>query len=207
MPTEKRKAFAPGALGKFSPLPVDYTKVVRDVFATNFDAGLKAYDKLHDTQSSFEISGGIYVDEVVLCVSLHSTLNGKEQLAATSVWSSSDFDPTASSPTAQDLLAACVDAAGAIYSQLLDPKNKAALEALGDESLSALSDVPFEWTPMNVERFRVYLRVDKANPKLDQMADEWLDQNDPERKEREAREHEETEKLFVTGPKKGETRH
>jgi hypothetical protein len=203
MEKEKRKPFAPGALGKSNPIPLDYVKLVSEVFRTNFDAGLKAYDQLHSRRSAFHVSGAIYVDEIVLAV----TLSSEDQIVATTVYGSAEYDPVASSPTAQDLLAACVDAIGTVYAGLLDPLDKAQLEALGTESLSALDKVPFDWTKVEVERFRIHVKLDKSNPQLESLADQWLDKNDPGRREREQREHEETEALFVTGPKKGETRH
>ncbi|MGZ3709265.1 MAG: hypothetical protein ACXWPM_11045, partial [Bdellovibrionota bacterium] len=117
------------------------------------------------------------------------------------IYASCDFDPKASSPTAQDLLGACVDATGGLWGQLLDPTNRKGLEQLADESLSALQNAPFEWASVDVDQYRVFLKVDKANPELDQRADEWLEKNDPEYHERQQREAEETAELFVTGAK------
>jgi hypothetical protein len=181
---------------KSSPLPQDYLKLVEDVFSTNFDEGLKQYAR-HETSPRLEARGEVFADELVLAVSLANP--GK--LVATTLYASMDFDPKASSPTIQDLLSACVDALGAVWGQLLDPKNPAQIEALADASLSALENAPFEWTQVESGRFRVWLKIDKANPSLDQMADDWLKANDPELEERERREQEETEKLFVTGDK------
>src|SRR4051794_22159178 len=90
---------------KPTPLPVDYLRMVSTVFTTNFDAPLKAFAKLKEQPVRFEASGNVYGDKIVLCVSLHTA----GELAATSVYASSDFDPKASSPTVQDLLGACVD--------------------------------------------------------------------------------------------------
>ena len=110
-----------------------------------------------------------------------------------------DFDPKANLPTAQDLLNVCVDAIAGVFQGLLDPKNKERLEQLTSESLSALEDVPFEWTAVDIEKRKVFVRLDKSNPTLDAMADDWLAKNDPEFKKKEDSEHSETEKLFVTG--------
>jgi hypothetical protein len=203
---ETRKPHDPSSgtsASKFSELPLDYIKMVNEVFATNFDEGLQSLAKINPTPSHFTTTGRIYIDELVVCVSLLH----EGQMAATSVYASCDYDPKASSPTIQDLLAASVDAIGAVYSQLLSPENPEVLEQLANESLSALDNIPFEWTEFKVERHKVYLKVDKANPMLDKMADDWLEKNDPEIRADHDEEEQETEKLFVTGPKRKSTTH
>src|SRR5262245_46910177 len=160
---------------KFSPLPVDYLKMVCEVFTTNFDPGLKALRKLTQGDIAFEANGAIYSNELVLAVSLIE----QDQIAATTVYASTDYDPKASSPTIQDLLSACVDGVGALFEQILSPDNKERLEQIASESLSSMDNVPFYWTEAKVDRFRIYLKVDKSNPRLDQMADDWLSKNDP----------------------------
>lgn len=191
---EMRKAH----VTKFSDLPKDYVKMVNEVFAANFDAGLKALKKLKPQKSYFSTSGRIYADEIILCVSLMH----EGQMAATSVYASIDYDAKASSPTIQDLLAVCVDAVGAIYGQLLVADDADALARLTNESLAALENVPFDWSEVQVERHKIFLKVDKANPALDQMTEDWLDRHDPSRKSEREEEEKETEKLFVTGPKR-----
>jgi hypothetical protein len=185
-------------VSKASPLPDDYLKLVAEVFTANFDAGLKKLTQLAGPGWRFEASGSIFSDEIVLCISLLH----EEELAATSVYASSDFDPKASAPSIQDILASCVDAIGAIFGQLLGD-NPERLEQVASRSLSAMDNVPFHWTEVNVERRRLHVKVDKANPKLDRMADNWLAQHDPSARARESEEQQETEKLFVTGPKPG----
>ena len=193
---ESRHSKSRPALAKSSPLPVDFLKMVNEVFSTNFDAGLKALSKIKP-DPFFQASGLIYSNEIVLAI----TLAHKDQLAATTLYASCDFDPKASSPTVQDLLGACVDAVGSVYGALLDPAKKDRLEQLADESLSALENVPFEWTPLELDRYKVFVKVDKSNPALDDAAEEFLKKNDPEYQDRLEREHKETEELFVTGPK------
>ena len=61
--------------------------------------------------------------------------------------------------------------------------------------------MPFDWTAMNVERIQVYLKVDKANPGLESMADDFLAKNDPDFLKRQAEEQKQVEDLFVTGDK------
>jgi hypothetical protein len=182
--------------GKSSAVPADYAKMVCEVFTSNFDSGLKKLTKLKGGKARFEVNGQIYLDEVVLAVSL---LIGKE-LAATTVYASMDYDPRASVPTIQDLLSACVDAIGTVFAPLLSGEKKGQLEKVAEQSLGALDGVPFDWTAVAVERHKVFVKIDKSNPNLDRMADDWLSQNDPDQKLAADEEHAETEKLFVTGP-------
>jgi hypothetical protein len=171
--------------------------MVNEVFETNFDEGLKALAKIVREKSYFSTSGRIYADEVILCVSLMH----EDRMAATSIYASVDYDAAASAPTMQDLLAACVDAVGAIFGQILDPAQPETLEAVAHESLSALENIPFEWTEIPIERYKVFVKIDKANPMLEQMADDWLAKNDPDQVSSQAEEEKATESLFVTGPK------
>lgn len=186
-----------GSLIPPTPLPSDYLKLVGNVFATNFDEGLRALSQVKGTAVRFEASGSIYTNEIVLRISLH----GEGELAATTVHGSIDFDPKASSPTIEELLAACVDAIGSLYGQVLVSTQPEKLAQLAEESLSGMENIPFDWSPVEVDRTVVYLKMDKSNPNLDQMADQWLEQNDPDLAERLKREEEETQNLFVTGPR------
>ncbi len=179
---------------KASPLPHDYLEMIEQVFTANFDVGLKAVQE-SKPESRFIASGAVFADEIVLCVSLQQG----DQLSATSVYGSMEFDPKASSPTVQDLLALCVDAIGTIYQELLSAENPAAIEQLTSGSLSSLQNVPFDWSEVTLDKRKVFLKVDKANPKLDQLADDWLAQHDPHYQEKLEAEQKETEKLFVTG--------
>ncbi|MEK6704444.1 MAG: hypothetical protein AABZ06_01520, partial [Bdellovibrionota bacterium] len=101
-----------------SKLPPDYLKMVADVFEKNFDHGLKEYSSQKATPSHFETHGEIYPDEIIISVSLVA----KGHLAATTIYASSDFDPKASAPSAEDLLSSCVDAIGSVYIGLLSPE-------------------------------------------------------------------------------------
>ncbi len=167
-------------IGKATPLPPDYLKLVSEVFTTNFDGALKALNKLGIHGVSFEAMGEIYSTEVTLCISI--TQKGK--LSATSVHASCDFDPKASSPTVEDLLSSCVDAIGSLYGTLLEPSHSERLEAmLAENTLSVLENIPFNWTPIEVDRHRVFLKLDKTNPGLESMADEWLTQKAPKKKD------------------------
>jgi hypothetical protein len=188
-----------GRPGKSTPLPDDYLQLVREVFTTHYDAALQKLGQLKPNPR-FDAAGAVFPNEIVLGVSLQH----EGQLAATTLYASVDFDPKASAPTAQELLSACVDAVGAFFDQLLTDEH---IPQLADESLAAFENVPFEWTPLEVDRFRVYLKLDKSNPLLDRLADEWLEKNDPREADAAKKEHEETEKLFVTGPKSSRKLH
>ena len=181
---------------KFSALPVDYLRMVSEVFSNHFDEGLKLYQK-HLPDSYFEAHGQVYADEVVLSVSLLT----RNQLAGNTVYASADFDPKASAPTAQDLLDACVDAIASVYSNLLNTEEPQTIENLADESLSALENAPFEWSVLESNQRKIYVKLDKSNPEMDEMTEQWLKEHDPEYKNREENEQKETESLFVTGPK------
>jgi hypothetical protein len=183
---------------RYSAIPSDYAKLVNDVFTTNFDAGLKALEKATRAKFHFSATGRIYANEIVLCISLIE----EKQLAATSVYASCDFDSKASSPTIEDLLSAGVDAAGGIFGELLDPANAAGIESVLTRTLAALQNVPLEWTLVPAERYRVWIRVDKANPDLERQAEDWLRQNDPEQQAQMEQDELATRELFVTGPKK-----
>jgi len=183
-----------GSTSRSSSLPIDYLRLVGEVFNTNFDEGLKALSARTGNAAWFEASGQVDPAEVVLCVSVFQ----KNQLSATSVYASCDFDPKASSPTLEDILKSCVDSIGILYEQLLDPKQPEQLDRLAEDTLSVLEDVPFDWTVVKTERRQVYLKIDKANPHLDQMTDEWLAKNDPDHKKHLEQEEKETEDLFFT---------
>lgn len=200
MESRKHAAKSSSRLSRSSELPVDFTKIVKEVYTTNFADGLKALKKVQKAKNSFEVRGAIYVDEIVLGVSLVT----EGAMAATTIYCSVDFDPAASTPTAQDLLNICVDAVGSLYGTLLDPAKPDRIENLAAGSFSAFEEIPLEWTKVEFDGRRVYLLVDKSNPTLDEMTDRWLAENDPEAELEEEELEEEAEDLFVTGkPKPG----
>ncbi|HTL11587.1 MAG TPA: hypothetical protein VL588_03820, partial [Bdellovibrionota bacterium] len=159
-------------------------------FTTGFDEGLKALKKAGH-EAHFKVAGNLYGDEVIVGVSL---LFG-EKLAATTAYASADFDPHASSPTLEDLLSACVDGLGTLFGTLMDPKYPAKLEQLAGDSLGDLDGIPFQWSPVEINKRTIHLRMDKANPVMDQAAEEWLAKNDPDYGKRQAEEAAEAEEL------------
>lgn len=186
-----------GRLSRAADLPVAYTKNVREVYTTNFEEGMKLLKSFQKVKNSFDVRGAIFPDEIVLSVSLVSD----GQISATTIHASVDFDPKASSPTAEDLLNICVDAVGSIFGMLLDPTTPEKVEKLAAGSLAAFADIPLEWTKIDFDSRRVWILVDKSNPNLDEMADKWLAENDPELHSEEEEYEEETKGLFVTGAK------
>lgn len=178
-----------------SSLPVDYLKMVREVFQTNYAAQLEAFGKIV-CDPYFEAHGEISENEIVLAVSLHS----KGQLAATTVTASVDFDPNSELQKSELLLGFCSDAIGTLYEGLFDQsKNPRALENLAEKSLSALEDVPFDWSSYPIEKTKVFLKIDKSNLSLDRLADRWLAENDPQVREAEQESEAEVKSRFITG--------
>ncbi len=185
---------------KSSPLPIDYLEMVTEIFSSHFDTGLKLYSEIRPN-SHFQAFGEIFSNEIILAVSLIC----EGHLSATTVYASSNFDPQASAPTAQEILSACVDAIGTIYQPLLDPSHPEMVSHLAEESLSSLENVPFDWTLIEANQKQIYVKIDKSNPTLDGLADHWLRKNDPDLEKLESENQKETEKLFVTGPSKKPT--
>ncbi len=192
----KRIPCGPGM--KSSELPLDFLTMVSSVLHTNFEEGLQALARTLGREVTIQSTGRVYADEIVLMCSLVP----KDAIATTTFHASVDFDPKASAPTAEDLLGACLDAIGSVMGSLLDPKRKGTIEALAEESIGALESAPFEWTKLDVDRFRVFVKVDKSNPSLETMTAKWLAENDPQAKDAAETETRETEDLFVTGKKK-----
>lgn len=190
---------------KDSGLPADYLEMIEEVFQANFSEGLEALSRLGAT-SRFEAHGAVLPDEILLAVTL--LIEGR--IAATTFKASVDFDPKASAPTAQDLLAACVDALGVLVGQVLGNGSAEHLAPVLAGRLADHENVPFEWTPTIIEGSRIHLKMDASNPTLDQAADDFLSKNDPDFQARQFEEELETKELFVTGTRKeggGETTH
>lgn len=172
------------AKSKSAALPLDYLKMVTEIFNSNFKKELKQ-------GVSFEAHGEIHPDELVLAI----TLSVEDSLASTTVYASTDFDPASKGiESIQELLGSSVDAIGSVFEHLR-------IEALTQTSLNDLENAPFDWTPISIEKKQIFVKIDKSNPKLDQMADDWLAQNDPHFAEMEKIEQEAMESLFFTGPK------
>ncbi len=157
----------------FSTLPKDYIAMVKDVFSKNFSKGLKALEQLRE-KPYFYIQGRIYPNEIILGVSLLY----ENEISGTTVYASADFDPQASAPSAETVLNALVDGAGAFYGNFLQDQDKKKLEQLASPKLSSFEeDVPFDWTSFDMNKIEIFLKVDRANPILDQKADVLLNKS------------------------------
>ena len=160
-------------------LPVDYIKLVEETITTALEVGLVEVRKTHP-KAAFHAGGKIYADEVLLAITLSQ---GDEDLFATTVYASADFNPLAEKPGIQLTLETCLDAAGAVYDFYLGMKHPEKVQEIMDPSLGAMEEAPFEWTIVDLSsraNLPVYVRIDKANPQLDAAAEKWLEENDPE---------------------------
>ena len=193
---------------KSSPLPVDYIKMVHEVMRAHFDESLQSIRKFSPQKNPYELTcvGEIYPQEVVVAV----TLASNDVMAANTAYASMDFDPKASSPMIQELLGACIAALGSLWTVFLQNDEwlkSGQWEELLHGKLADLEDAPLEWTQVKIEKFKVFLRFDKANLHLDQEASDWLAKNDPRTQEEIEREQEEAKSLFVTGDSAKKTVH
>jgi len=195
--SDSRRSSGSSVPVKGSELPSDFIEMVCEVFTAHFDESLQKLSAIAGTPFVFEASGMIYPSEILLRV----TLRSPEELAATTVHASVDFDPKASAPTAQDLLSSCVDGAGSLLDWLLQGEGAdERLDAVASSSLSALDGIPWEWSPIEIQGRSIFVRIDKANPALDSMADEWLAAHDPEHQRAEAEAQEATRSRFIARP-------
>ncbi len=182
------------SITKPSLLPMDYLKMVTEIFSSHFDAELKAISPFIPSPY-FETKGIVHSNEIILAVSLV----GKEQLSASTIYASSDFDPQAATPTAQEILSTCIDGIATLFGSLLSIEHPEILLQLAEKPLSAIENIPFHWTAMETHQRKIYMKLDKTNLHLDQIAEEWLMSHDPDFIEMEANQEKEVENLFITG--------
>lgn len=166
-----------------SPLPDTYLRMVSEVIANNFFAGKKSPEVV--------ASGAIFPDEVLLSISIAYP----KSLKAMTAHASCDFDPLASSPKADEVLGLCLDAAGSLVQEFLQHCEQKSLSPEDAE----LGPLPLEWTAVEIEKRKIFVRADRSNPALDHAAEDWLAANDPEHQELEEEEEAEARKLFKTG--------
>jgi hypothetical protein len=160
-------------------LPVDFLRLVEETMEQALEPGLEGIRRIH-RESKFSARGAIFADEVILSVSL---VHGADVLSATTVHASVDYQPNQDKPGLNDLLAQCVDSIGEVFQFYLDPSRPERVAQLAESSLGALEEAPFEWTPMargKTPVITVHVKIDKSNPQLDQLTEEWLKKNDPE---------------------------
>ena len=166
---------------KTTELPFDYLRLVEQTVTQAMLKGLEEIKKTHPV-SEFYADGAIFSDEVVLTLTLS---HGAQNLSATTVHASTDYepgaDPTISPGVAlEKILGACVDAASAIFDYYLDPKSPIKIAQIADHSLGSLEEAPFDWTLIEKTQPPVWVKMYKTNPKLESLADDWLNKPDPE---------------------------
>ncbi len=165
---------------KPSDLPLDYLKLVESTISDSLEAGLNAVKKLHP-EAHFYARGAVFSDEVMLTITLAL---GTKAIAATTAYASADFNPLVEKPTIEMALAACLDALGGIFALYLDETSPQKIEQITHHALGALEDAPFEWSPVEMtadgSQIPVFVKIDKSNPRLDEIAEQWLEQNDPD---------------------------
>jgi hypothetical protein len=177
---KRREAVANVALLPPTDLPVDYLRLVESTLTTALEKGLTALKKIHPI-ADFHANGAIYGDEILLTITLS---HGPQVLAATTVFVSADFDPLATKPGIEAILSACLDAAGSIFDYYLDSSWPDRIEQIAHHSLSALDEAPFEWMisePVaEATTIPVWVKMDKSNPQLEDITEQWLAKNDPD---------------------------
>ena len=77
-----------------------------------------------------------------------------------------------------------IESQSILFDQILNPANPEDFDKIFDASLGALENIPYDWSPVEVDRYKVYLKLDRSNPNIEKMTEEWLNQNDPARKNR-----------------------
>ncbi len=190
---------------KTTDLPYDYLKLVEQTLNQAMLKGLEEIRKIHP-DSAFQVNGALFSDEVLITVTLS---HGEKNIAATTVHASADFNPDhtliSSNPIGLDdhpgstplerVLGACVDAATTVFDFYLDPSDPEKIVQLANHSLGSLEEAPFEWTIIEKTDPKVWVKMDKSNPKLEKLADEWLNRHDPDFKENEEEEEFLSERL------------
>lgn len=175
LPIERRKLAADHS--PHTDLPSDFLKLVNETLLQSFQESLlhfkKTYPDVH-----FESGGQLFSDEVILQVTLNF---GLKNLAATTFYASADFDPQHETLTLDKVLPLCLDAIGTLLEFYLNPKEVELMNKLAEPNISVLDEAPFVWTKLHDNHSHsLWLRMDKANPKLEQATQDWLKANDPQ---------------------------
>ncbi len=161
-----------------SELPIDFLKLVEETLIQALEPGLLEVRKMHP-ESTFRAKGAVFNDEILLSVTLS---HGPKVLSATTAHGSVDYRPEQEKPSVNDLLALIVDSLGGVFHFYLDPEFPERIAQITDSSLGSLEEAPFEWTPLKLEenqKIAVHVKMDKSNPVLDSLAEDWLKKNDP----------------------------
>jgi hypothetical protein len=157
-------------------LPLDYLKIVEETMLEALAPGLEELKKHHPI-CELKASGALYSNEVLMAITIS---HGEKSLVATTVYASADFNPMMQEPGIEVILNECLDSAGAILTHYLNPKHPDRISEFASASIGSLEDAPFEWSKADDTKVTVFVKIDKSNPALDSMADDWLKNNDPE---------------------------
>lgn len=148
-----------------APLPKEYTKMIEDVLTQNFDLSLKTLGDLLNQRPRFKVNGAIFSKEVFLRVALAYA----RRFLPIEIYGSCNFDAKANVPTSQELLGACVDVIGELYSQLLSQPKVEVLAKLSQPSESGrtvsqmkMLGIPLEWQEIRIENYKVFVKLADA---------------------------------------------
>ncbi|MBS1957835.1 MAG: hypothetical protein JST80_00040 [Bdellovibrionales bacterium] len=187
---DKRLKPTQASNSKSSPLPHDYLKLVEQTLTQALEKGLTEIKKIHPI-SEFSADGALFGDEVIIAITLS---HGPNSVAATTVYASADYNPNAELPGLEATLSSCVESAGSVFDFYLDVENPEKVAQIANQSLGALEEAPFEWTKSTLpEGVQAWVKIDKTNPKLEEAADDWLAKNDPNYKERDKKDDDDSE--------------
>ena len=178
----RKKSLITTPEGTPGPLPVDFVRLVEETLTQGLEEGLTTIREIHP-ESGFHAGGAIYENEILLAITL---TQGPTQISATTVFGSADYDPNAEKPALMEILSACLDAAGSVFQHYLDPAFPERIAQIADQSLGALEEAPFQWSPLRPEnhpKIEVHVKIDKSNPVLDALTEDWLKKNDPDYRE------------------------
>lgn len=189
---ERRNAGVVGSLHKPSDLPVDYLRLVEETLTNTFEKGLKELEK-HQKVNKFSAWGAVYSDEILLTATLY---HGPEQLAATTFYASVDYTPGQEKPTLELLLSTCLDGVGGAIDFFLNPENPERIEQIAGGNLGLVEEAPFDWCPEDFDGIKVYVKMDKTNPLLEGLTEEWLRKHDPTYRKNKAEDAAEAEEFF-----------
>ena len=156
-------------------LPIDFLKLVEETVKESHKLGIYELQKIHPI-CIIQAGGAIYADEVLLAITIS---HGEQSLIATTVYASANFNPLMPEPGIETVLDECLACAGTILNHYLDHTQPARIAQLAGATISALEEAPFEWTAMEETKVSVWVKIDKSNPALEALTEEWLLKNDP----------------------------
>lgn len=152
LPTRKKQVKAP------TSLPKDFVNSVGKLFLEQFKSQVKG--------ASFVVQGGLYADEILLCVSLAHP----KTLRAASLHMSMDMAKNAAENPEKvtERLKSMVDVAASWFAQGLEAGN--GLDSVLDE----MQDLDTNWQEIDWEGTAVFVLLNKNNYTLEKAADEFL---------------------------------